>query len=105
MLDTLLRKELENRNIKLDYSFWLKSVTHNTVLFHKAALEKGELLPANTYQTTLFSQDVIRDPGMLYVNFPDKESMIFNNLGVTMRLYGRERYYVLHFSARSYNPV
>ncbi|WP_316742608.1 HAMP domain-containing sensor histidine kinase [Pedobacter antarcticus] len=84
MLDTLLRKELENRNIKLDYSFWLKSVTHNAVLFHKAALEKGELLPANTYQTTLFSQDVIRDPGMLYVNFPDKESMIFNNLGVTM---------------------
>ncbi|SDL95484.1 sensor histidine kinase [Pedobacter antarcticus] len=84
MLDTLLRKELENRNIRLDYSFWLKSVTHNTVLFRKASVEKGELLPANTYQTTLFSQDVIRDPGMLYVNFPDKESLIFSNLGVTM---------------------
>lgn len=84
MLDQLIRKELNNRNIKLDYSFWLKSVTHNSILFRKAAVESGTLLPANTYQTTLFSQDIIRDPGMLFINFPDKESLIFSNLTSTM---------------------
>lgn len=84
MLNKLIRAELDNRNIKLDYSFWVKSVAHNSVLFHKTALQSDPPLAANTYQTTLFSQDVIRDPGMLYVNFPDKESLIFSNLGVTM---------------------
>jgi two-component system phosphate regulon sensor histidine kinase PhoR len=38
----------------------------------------------NTFKTTLFSNDVIRDPGMLYINFPDRQSLIFSNLSVTM---------------------
>jgi len=83
-LDTLLRAELLNKNIRLDYDFWLKSVAHDTVLFSKVAYVKGEILPANTFKTTLFSNDVIRDPGMLYINFPDRESLLFSNLKVTM---------------------
>ena len=83
-LDTLLRAELLNKNIRLDYDFWLKSVAHDTVLFSKVAYVKGEILPANTFKTTLFSNDVIRDPGMLYINFPDREYLLFSNLKVTM---------------------
>jgi two-component system phosphate regulon sensor histidine kinase PhoR len=83
-LDTLLRAELLNKNIQLNYDFWLKSVTRDTVLFSKVSFVKGEILPANTFKTTLFSNDVIRDPGMLYINFPDRESLIFSNLKVTM---------------------
>ena len=84
ILDTLLRAELQNKNIKLNYGFWLKSMTRDTVLFSTVSVEDGELLPQNTYKTTLFGNDVIRDPGMLYVNFPDKNSLIFSNLSVTM---------------------
>jgi len=84
VLDTLLRAELANKNITLDYDFWLKSVTRDSVLFHKISSTKGEILPVNTFKTTLFSNDVIRDPGMLYINFPDRKSLIFSNLGVTM---------------------
>ncbi|MET1055895.1 MAG: HAMP domain-containing sensor histidine kinase [Pedobacter sp.] len=83
-LDTLLRAELLNKNIQLNYDFWLKSVTRDSVLFSKVNFIKGEILPANTFKTTLFSNDVIRDPGMLYINFPDRESLILNNLKVTM---------------------
>jgi len=83
-LDTLLRAELLNKNIKLDYDFWLKSVTNDIVLFRKASAVSGEILPINTFKTTLFSNDVIRDPGMLYINFPDRQSLIFSNLSVTM---------------------
>ena len=84
MLDTLLRAELVNKNIQLDYDFWLKSVTHDSVLYRKISSVKGEILPINTFKTTLFSNDVIRDPGMLYINFPDRKSVIFSNLKVTM---------------------
>jgi len=83
-LDTLLHAELINKNIKLAYDFWLKSVTQDSVLFRKVSSESGDILPANTYKTTLFSNDVIRDPGMLYINFPDKNQLIFQNLSVTM---------------------
>jgi len=83
-LDTLLRAELLNKNIGLKYDFWLKSVTRDSVLFSKVSFVKGEILPANTFKTTLFSNDVIRDPGMLYINFPDRESLILSNLKVTM---------------------
>ncbi|MBB6499776.1 sensor histidine kinase [Pedobacter cryoconitis] len=83
-LDTLLRAELINKNINLNYDFWLKSMTSDSVLFRKVSAVTGEILPANTYKTTLFSNDVIRDPGMLYINFPHKNSLIFSNLSVTM---------------------
>ena len=84
VLDAILRAELLNKNINLKYGFWLKSVTGDSVLFRKVAMVEGEPLQANTFKTTLFSNDVIRDPGMLYVNFPEKNSLIFSNLSVTM---------------------
>jgi two-component system phosphate regulon sensor histidine kinase PhoR len=83
-LDKLLRTELANRNIQLDYDFWLKSIRKNAVVFQKVASESNEILPSNTYKTTLFSNDVIRDPGMLYISFPNKNSLIFSNLSFTM---------------------
>jgi two-component system phosphate regulon sensor histidine kinase PhoR len=83
-LDKLLRTELANRNIQLEYDFWLKSIRQNAVVFQKVASQSNEILPSNTYKTTLFSNDVIRDPGMLYISFPNKNSLIFSNLGFTM---------------------
>lgn len=84
LLDTLLRAELANKNIRLNYDFWLKSVASDRILFSKVANVDGEILPVNTFKTTLFSNDVIRDPGMLYINFPDRKTLIFNNMNVTM---------------------
>ena len=83
-LDSLLRAELQNKNIDLKYDFWLKSATNDSVLFYKVSNGNSEAMPANIYKTTLFSNDVIRDPGMLYVNFPGKNMLIFSNLSVTM---------------------
>lgn len=83
-LDTLLRAELANKNINLDYDFWLKSLVSDRLVFRKISSLRGEILPANTYKTALFSNDILRDPGMLYINFPNKSAAIFNNLSVTM---------------------
>ena len=83
VLDTLIRKELLNKNITLDYDFWVKLAKRDSVLYSKAANPIDEVLPANTFRTTLFN-DIIRDPGMLYLSFPDKNVAIFSTMRVTM---------------------
>ena len=84
VLDTLIKKELLNKNINLPYNFWVKLAQRDSVLFQKVANQPEETSPSNTFQTTLFSNDIKRDPGMLYVSFPSKNAAIFNNMGATL---------------------
>jgi two-component system phosphate regulon sensor histidine kinase PhoR len=83
LLDTLIQKELLNRNITLKYDFWLGLAQKDSLIYRKAAHVDADILPRNTYKATLFST-FIRDPGMLYLYFPNKNSLIFANLSVTM---------------------
>ena len=83
MLDTLLRKELLNRNISLKYDFWVSLAQKDSLVYMKVAHGHEEGTAQNTYKVTLTNL-VTRDPGMLYVHFPSKNSMIFASLGVTM---------------------
>jgi len=84
VLDTLIKRELVNNNIDLPYDFWVKLVNRDSLLYKKVSNTAAEVLPSNTYQTTLFSNDILRDPGMLYVSFPNKSEAIFGNMGVTL---------------------
>ena len=84
ILDTLIRRELLNKNISLPYNFWVKLAQRDSVLFQKVSNEAVEISPSNTFKTTLFSNDIKRDPGMLYVSFPSKNAAIFSNLGATL---------------------
>jgi len=84
VLDTLIRRELLNKNIALPYNFWVKLAQRDSVLFQKISTESLDTSPSNTFQTTLFSNDIKRDPGMLYVNFPNKNEVIFRNMGATL---------------------
>lgn len=84
VLDTLIKKELLDRNVSLTYDFWLKLANKDSVLYQKASNAQSELLPENTYRTTLFSNEIFRDPGMLYLYFPNKNSLILSNMWATM---------------------
>lgn len=84
VLDTLIKTELLNRNIKLDYDFWVKLANKDSVLYRKISNESMVPAPANIHKVTLFSNDIFRDPGMLYITFPKEDSLIFSNLSVTM---------------------
>nr|WP_121269695.1 HAMP domain-containing sensor histidine kinase [Pedobacter schmidteae] len=84
VLDTLIKKELQNRNVSLTYDFWLKLANKDSILYRKASNGQGELLPENTYRTVLFSNEIFRDPGMLYLYFPNKNSLILSNMWATM---------------------
>ncbi|WP_316842769.1 HAMP domain-containing sensor histidine kinase [Pedobacter gandavensis] len=84
VLDTLIKTELLNRNIKLDYDFWVKLAQKDSVVYRKVSQESVVPSPSNLHKVTLFSDDIFRDPGMLYVTFPNENSLIFSNLSVTM---------------------
>ncbi|MCX2450445.1 ATP-binding protein [Pedobacter sp. PLR] len=84
VLDTLIKTELLNRNIKLDYDFWVKLASKDSVVYRKVSKESVIPTQANLHTVTLFSDDIFRDPGLLYVTFPKEDSLIFSNLSVTM---------------------
>jgi two-component system phosphate regulon sensor histidine kinase PhoR len=83
VLDTLIKKELLNRNINLKYDFWVSLAQKDSLVYSKASNPTSGFLPKNTYKATLYNY-IIRDPGMLYIHFPTKNSLIFANLGATM---------------------
>lgn len=85
MLDTLLKKELINRNITLDYDFWVSLAQKDSLVYIKAAHAalNEDVLPKNTHRVTL-TNFITRDPGMLYIHFPNENTLIFSNLGAAM---------------------
>lgn len=85
-LDTLIRRELISRNIDLPYSFWLTPSRNQERIIYRNVLNKNdEQLPKNTYQKVVFGNDIaIADPGMLYLSFPSKTSLILSNMFVTL---------------------
>ncbi|MNK08718.1 Alkaline phosphatase synthesis sensor protein PhoR [compost metagenome] len=86
IIDTLIKKELLSKNIDLDYNYWVRPSNHRgKVIYQNVSLPSGDVLPNNTFQKVIFGNDLmIKDPGMLYVSFPNKNSLIFNNMFVTL---------------------
>lgn len=85
-LDTLIKRELLSKNIDLDYNYWVTPSNHKgKVIYQNVSLPSGDVLPKNTFQKVIFGNDLmIKDPGMLYLSFPNKNSLIFNNMFVTL---------------------
>ncbi|MEE1946174.1 HAMP domain-containing sensor histidine kinase [Pedobacter sp. KR3-3] len=86
ILDTLLRRELLSKNIKLAYNYWLTPAKDkNRIIYQNVSHAINEPLPKNTFEHVVFSNDVvINDPGMLYVSFPNVSSLIFSNMFATL---------------------
>jgi len=83
-LGTLLRAELINHNITQQPNYTVSLAKKDSILYVNASSEKGKFLPENTYRTPLFSHDLFRDPGVLTVSFPYKNSAILSNLSATL---------------------
>jgi two-component system phosphate regulon sensor histidine kinase PhoR len=89
-IDTLLRFELHNKGIYLPFSYEV-TTSHDSLIFSKANDLQGnkpEFIAANTYQTPIFGKDVINDPGMIKLSFPQKNSLILGNMTATMSTTG-----------------
>lgn len=82
-LDSLLRLELLNRGININYDYVVSSTKGNSVIFTKTS-DNSTFLPSNTYKTVLFPKDVFRDGGMLMITFPARSSILLSNLTAMM---------------------
>ncbi|KQR71980.1 sensor histidine kinase KdpD [Pedobacter sp. Leaf176] len=83
-LQETLKKSFLDHNISQDYNFRVKLAEKDSVLYYQASYPEQTFLPKNTYRTTLFGNDLFRDPGILEVNFPEKNSAIIGNLSATL---------------------
>jgi len=86
-IDTLLRFELHNRGIDLAISYEVTTANGDSLIFSKANDVSGTK-PVFTnipvYQTQIFSKDVINDPGLIRLAFPQKNSLILKKMTATM---------------------
>jgi two-component system phosphate regulon sensor histidine kinase PhoR len=90
-IDSLLRYELQNKGITLPFSYDVSTATNDSVIFSKAydvIGEKPVFNVADTYQTPIFTQDVINDPGKIRIFFPDKNSHILNTMTYMLSISG-----------------
>lgn len=86
ILDTLIKRELLSKNIKLNYNYWLTPAKNkHKIIYQNISHVTDEPLPKNTFEHVVFSNDVvINDPGMLYLSFPNVNSFIFGNMFATL---------------------
>ncbi len=84
-IDSLLRLELESRNINVPFNYDVTNANGDSLIFTSSMDgKKPDFKAANTYKTTIFSKDVVNDPGMLKVSFPEKNSLILGRMKASM---------------------
>ncbi|HAL81788.1 MAG TPA: sensor histidine kinase [Mucilaginibacter sp.] len=90
-IDTLLRFELHNKGINLPFSYEVTTANSDSLIFSKANDITGAKPAFNNitfYQTPIFSKDVINDPGLIRLAFPQKNTLILNRMTATMATTG-----------------
>lgn len=90
-IDTLLRFELGNKGINLPFSYEVSTANSDSLIFSRAndiSGQKPQFADASIYQTPIFSKDVINDPGLIRLAFPQKNSLILNRMGATLATTG-----------------
>lgn len=89
-IDTLLRFELRNKGINLPYSYEVTMANKDSLIFSKASDLTGEkpIFDDNTYQTKIFGKDVINDPGMIKIAFPQRNVLLVNKMTASLATTG-----------------
>ncbi|RYY18580.1 MAG: hypothetical protein EOO04_23700 [Chitinophagaceae bacterium] len=82
VLDALLKKELQNQGINASYKFWLSTAEKDSVIFANYKTEAP--IPGNAHSIMLFNNDLNKDPGKLYVSFPNQSAAIYRDMGITL---------------------
>jgi two-component system phosphate regulon sensor histidine kinase PhoR len=87
-IDSLLRFELHNKGIYLPFSYTVSNANNDSLIFSKAMDLTGDkpvfTLINTPYQTPIFAKDVLTDPGMLRLAFPQKSTLILNRMAFSM---------------------
>jgi two-component system phosphate regulon sensor histidine kinase PhoR len=83
--------ELHNKGISLPFNYEVSTANSDSLIYSNASNdsdEKTQFVPANTYQTPIFTDEVVNDPGKIRISFPLKNSLILNKMIATMATSG-----------------
>lgn len=85
-VDSLLRYELHNKGIDLTFTYEVSHAKSDTLIYSNASgsANRPAFVTAETYQTPIFSKEVINDPGLIKLTFPQKNSLILSTMTATM---------------------
>ncbi|MBE7176891.1 MAG: HAMP domain-containing histidine kinase [Mucilaginibacter polytrichastri] len=86
IIDTLLRDELLNQGISLPFVYEVTTARRDSVIFAQAennGYDRPVFMNAS-YKAPIFPKDVLSDPGMLRIAFPDKDSVILTKMSATL---------------------
>jgi len=86
-IDSLLQFELHNKGIFLPYNYRVSTYNTDSLLFSNASYtgsEKFSSEEANAYQVSIFSKEVINDPGKIKIYFPQKNKLILTKMTASM---------------------
>ncbi|MDB5087552.1 MAG: two-component system, OmpR family, phosphate regulon sensor histidine kinase PhoR [Mucilaginibacter sp.] len=90
-IDTLLRFELRNKGINLPFSYEVTLANKDSLIFSKAndlSGVKPTFTDINIYQTAIFSKDVINDPGLIRLAFPQRNILLLNKMVASLATTG-----------------
>ncbi len=90
-IDSLLRLELQNSEIILPFSYEITTASHDSLIYSNAENYNGEkpvFIKANSYQKPIFTKEVVNDPGMITISFPEKNRLIINRMTAIMGVSG-----------------
>ncbi|GAB2986445.1 hypothetical protein GCM10027049_27330 [Mucilaginibacter puniceus] len=86
-VDSLLHYELHNQGIYLPFSYEVSHAYSDTLIYSNAkgnANEKPVFIQGETYRTPIFSKEIVNDPGLIKLTFPQKKSLILSSMTATM---------------------
>ena len=85
-IDSLLREELQGRNINVPFNYDVTNANGDSLIFTSATgvANKNQFTPDNTYETAIFTKNVVNDPGKIKLSFPDKNSLILGRMKASM---------------------
>lgn len=85
-IDSLLRSELQGRNINVPFNYDVTNANGDSLIFTSAAdvANKPKFTPDNTYETAIFTKDVVNDPGKIKLSFPQKNSFVLGRMKASM---------------------
>ncbi|MES2428824.1 MAG: HAMP domain-containing sensor histidine kinase [Bacteroidota bacterium] len=90
-VDTLLRTELHNQGIPLPFSYEITQSKNDSVIYSTAMDKTGAkpvFTPEDTYTTQIFKEEVINDPGLIKLTFPQKSSSILGKMTANLAITG-----------------
>ena len=85
-IDSLLRVELQGRNINVPFNYDVTNANGDSLIFTSTAdaAKKPKFTSDNTYETAIFTKDVVNDPGKIKLSFPQKNSFVLGRMKASM---------------------